>query len=91
MLPFGSEGEEEFLESSDNLGGRRALLPGIRFQDVITQEEGRTSEGIASSWFSPQGLVEETTIHLMNEKGEEISILIRGLIGKVKIYEGDEE
>ncbi|MCD5390667.1 prepilin-type N-terminal cleavage/methylation domain-containing protein [candidate division NPL-UPA2 bacterium] len=90
-LPFRGEGEEGFLETSNELGGRRALLPGIKFQNVITQENGRVSEGLASTWFSPQGLVEETTIHLMNEKGEEISILIKGLAGKVKIHEGDEE
>lgn len=85
------KGEGEFLESVDELGGRRALLPGIKFQEVITQEEGGVSQGIVSSRFSPQGLVEETTIHLINEKEEEISILIKGLAGKVEIYEGDEE
>lgn len=85
------KGEEGFVETMAELGRRRSLLEGVRFEKVITRSEGETSQGIALSRFSPRGWVEGTAIYLKNEKGEELSILIKEPIGRVRIFEEGEE
>jgi general secretion pathway protein H len=82
---------KEGLDGEDaDEAGRGYLLEGVRFQSIITQGKGRIVEGMASSWFSPRGWVEETTIYLENKEGEELSILIKGPAGRVRILEEDE-
>lgn len=81
---------EENLEGAEGKR-RRHLLEGVRFQHIITRSQGRVSGGIASSWFSPQGWVEGTSIHLQNEKGEELGVRIKGPTGRVRILEEGEE
>jgi prepilin-type N-terminal cleavage/methylation domain-containing protein len=83
---------EEVLEGGDaDKTVRRYLLEGVRFQSIITQGKGRITEGVTSSWFSPRGWVEETTIYLEDEEGEELSIFIKGPIGRVRILEKDKK
>jgi len=81
------KGEESFVETITELGRRRSLLEGVRFEKIITRSDGRTSYGIVSSRFSPRGWVEKTTIYLKNEKGEGLSILIKEPIGRIRILE----
>jgi type II secretion system protein H len=85
------EGKEDFEGEGADEAGKRYLLEGVRFHSIITAGRGKISEGVASSRFSPRGWVEETTIYLQNEKGEKLSILIKGPVGRVRILEGDEE
>ncbi len=85
------KGEENFEEEGAEEKKRRYLLEGVRFQHIITRSEGRVSGGIVSTWFSPQGWVEGTSIHLQDEKGEELSILIKGPVGRVRIIEEGEK
>lgn len=82
---------EENLEEEGAEEKRRHLLEGVRFQNIIIRSAGRVSGGIASSWFSPQGWVEEVSIHLRDERGEELFVLIRGPGGRVRIVEEGEK
>ena len=78
-------GEGGFEEIDADKIRKRYLPEGIRFQSITTQE--RVSGGIASSRFSPRGWVEKTSIHLKNEKGEELLIFIKPT-GRAIIYDG---
>ncbi len=83
-------GEEDFEEEDVEGKRRRHLLEGVRFRNIITRSGGRVSGGVASSRFSPQGWVEGTSIHLQDERGEELFVLIKGPGGRVRILEEDE-
>ena len=79
------EGEMERLEG--NLAGVKGLLPGVSFQDVVTGTR-KIEEGEAHVDFSPYGLVEPVIIHLVNSKGDNLSIIINCFTGRAEIHNG---
>ncbi len=85
------EEKGDFRKIETDLGGQRRLLPGVIFEDVVTLGGEKQTAGSAYTEFSPRGGVEKTTLHLRARKGEEISLLLRGLAGKVEISDGYRE
>jgi len=85
------EEKGDFRKIKTDLGGERRLLPGVIFEDVVTPGKGKQTAGSAYTEFSPQGGVERTTLHLRDRKGEQISLSLRGLAGKVEIADGYRE
>lgn len=75
----------EFVETSDPLMARRVLPRNILFEDVITVQQGKVTEGEAFTQFFPVG-VEKTAIHL--KQGErKWTLVINSLTGRVKIFD----
>lgn len=83
----GGNEEEEFEESKTVLGRREALPEGIEFLDVITPE-GKINSGQTFTLFFPKGYVTKSIIHLKNEKEEVLTLLLKGSMGQVTVYEG---
>ncbi len=80
--------EGKLVEVKSNLTGRRKLLPGVQFVDIITPHAGKVTEGEVFTQFFPNGLVENTTIHLRNGDGEEYTVIIHPVAGRATVYKG---
>lgn len=79
--------EGEFEELKTVLGRREALPEGISFLDIITPE-GKMNSGQTFTLFFPKGYVTKSIIHLQNEKREVQTLLVKGTMGQVMVYEG---
>ncbi len=78
---------KEFKEDPSVLSSRVRLPGRIYFEDIVTQGRGKVYDGETFTQFFPQGWVEETIIHLADERGRHYSLLIMPLTGKVRIYD----
>jgi general secretion pathway protein H len=78
--------EGEFEELKTVLGRKEALPAGIEFLDIITPE-GKINSGQTLTLFFPQGYVTKSIIHLQNEKEEVQTLLVKGSMGQVTVYE----
>jgi prepilin-type N-terminal cleavage/methylation domain-containing protein len=78
---------KEFKEDPSILSSRVRLPGSIHFEDIVTQGRGKVYEGEAFTQFFPIGWVEETIIHLSDERGRHYSLLVMPLTGKVRIYD----
>jgi len=79
--------EGEFEELKTVLGKREALPEGITFLDIVTPE-GKINSGQTLTLFFPKGYVTKSIIHLQNEKEEVQTLLLKGTMGQVMVYEG---
>lgn len=67
---------------------RRVNLPErIFIKDIVTQQDGRVTEGGVTIRFYPDGYVERNVIHISNGK-RDYTMVTTPLTGKVKILEG---
>ncbi|MBI3327788.1 MAG: hypothetical protein HYZ81_13940, partial [Nitrospinae bacterium] len=80
----------QFAEDISSLGGRRRLLMGIRFEDIVTPTE-KVKDGQAFTKFFPTGLVENAIIHLRTDDGAQLTLFIHPLSGRVTIEQGYRE
>jgi prepilin-type N-terminal cleavage/methylation domain-containing protein len=80
--------EGNLAEVKSNLAGRKKLLPGVEFTDIVTLHAGKVAEGEVFTQFFPNGLVETSTIHLRNNEGEEYTVLIHPVAGRATVYKG---
>ena len=82
------ENEEGEFEEVKTVLGRKEVLPeGIKLLDIITPE-GKINSGQTFTIFFPKGYVTKSIIHLQNEKEEVQTLLIKGSMGQVMVYEG---
>lgn len=65
-----------------------SLPHGVIFQDVVTLQHGKVTEGEAFTHFFPVGLVDQTVIHLRDQDQRSLTLEVNPLTGKVKVYEG---
>lgn len=64
------------------------LPRGVTFDDVFTQKsKDPISEGIAYTHIFPQGLAEQTLIHLEDSSEHKQSLVITPILGKTVLYE----
>ena len=82
-----SDDGKEFKEDPSVLSTRVRLPGSIYFEDIVTQGRGKVYDGETFTQFFRQGWVEETIIHLADERGRHYSLLIMPLTGKVRIYD----
>jgi hypothetical protein len=61
------------------------LTEPVRILDVWTKSEGRQDTDRQILWVSKQGYIDETMIHLGNDKDEVLSMLFSPFLGKVQI------
>jgi prepilin-type N-terminal cleavage/methylation domain-containing protein len=77
----------QFAQDTSVLSSRVRLPGTIHFEDIVTQHRGKVYEGETFTQFFPHGWVEETIIHLGDNRGRHYSLLIVPLTGRVRIYD----
>jgi prepilin-type N-terminal cleavage/methylation domain-containing protein len=68
---------------------KKVDLPrGVTFEDVLTeQSKDPIKEGMAYTHFFPQGMTEQTIIHLVDSSNHHVSLVISPLVGKSDVYD----
>jgi type II secretory pathway pseudopilin PulG len=61
------------------------LAEPVRILDIWTKTEGKLDKDQPTLWISKQGYIDETLIHLGNDKDEVISMLFSPFLGNVRI------
>ena len=70
--------------------GARVLLPdAVHIRDVTVEGIGTLSRGTLATQFYPEGYVDATLIHLIDQKGRVMTLRIDPLTGRVAIARGD--
>jgi hypothetical protein len=64
------------------------LPRGVTFEDVLTeQSKDPIKEGTAYTHFFPQGMTEQTIVHLVDSSNHHVSLVIAPLVGKSDVYD----
>jgi type II secretory pathway pseudopilin PulG len=74
--------------ASDPLSIARRLPRGMRFLDVSTPREDRSSMGVVFSLIWPTGWIEPTVIHLQEDGGRQYTLVVEPLSGAVRLADG---
>jgi general secretion pathway protein H len=61
---------------------------GVTFKDVVTERAGKRQEGMAYTYFLPLGRADVTTIHLAAADGDELTLQVNPLTGRVQVDSG---
>ena len=77
----------DIKEDHSSLGRSIKLPSGVHFKDINTPREGTVTEGVPYTVFFARGLIEMTVIHLESKKGKLLTLIIKPLIGGVRIYD----
>ena len=65
---------------------KKSLPRGVVFEDIITEQSPEPIKaGIAYTHFFPQGLTEQTIIHLKDSDDHKVSLIIEPLIGRTTL------
>lgn len=81
------DAEGKFVDDRSTLNKNMALPHKVMFKDVFTHREGEEIHGVAYTEFIPNGLVENTVIHLENDEEKVFTLMIKPLSGSVKVYD----
>ena len=66
------------------------LLPdSVHIRDVTVEGIGTLSRGTLATQFYPEGYVDATLVHLIDQKGRVMTLRIDPLTGQVAIARGD--
>ena len=66
------------------------MLPaGVRLRDVIVEGTGAMTRGTANCFFYPEGYVDATFVHLIDDSGTVFTLSFNPLTGRVAIRDGD--
>jgi prepilin-type N-terminal cleavage/methylation domain-containing protein len=76
-----------FVEDRSVITRKMTLPDKVRIKDVFTQREGEVIHGITYTEFVPNGLVEDTVIHIENDEGRVFTMIIKPLTGDLKVYD----
>jgi len=68
-----------------------ALPAGVSLKDVTTERAGKRDEGKAYTYFLPLGRADYTTIHLAARDGDELTLFVTPLTGRVTVEDGYKE
>ncbi|MFH1625330.1 MAG: hypothetical protein ABID54_09285, partial [Pseudomonadota bacterium] len=79
--------EGEFIEDMSALARSMSLPDKVKFKDISTRGEGEAIHGTVYTEFVPNGLVENTVIHVENDEGRVFTLMIKPLTGNVKVYD----
>ena len=82
-----SDAHGAFVEDRSILLKSISLPHKVRFKDVFTSREGEEIHGVAYTEFIPNGLAEDTIIHLENDEEKFFTLMIKPLTGNVKVYD----
>lgn len=81
--------EESPFKIEKTITRKKLSLPsGVKFEDIMTQQSSEPIlEGTAYSHFFPNGLSEQTLIHLSDNSGHRITLTITALLGQTDLYD----
>jgi prepilin-type N-terminal cleavage/methylation domain-containing protein len=65
-----------------------SLAADVRVRDIWMRDQGSLSEGIVKIRFNKKGYVNQAIIHLEDESGRQMSLLLEPFLGTIKISEG---
>lgn len=85
-----SETAEKSSFSMDTviLKKKKSLPTGAVFEDLVTQQSpDPITEGVAFTHFFPNGLTEQTIIHLKDQANHHVSLIITPLLGTTELYD----
>ena len=74
-------------DTGEDVADELHLTEPVRILDVWTRSEGRQDADRQVLWVSKQGYIDETLIHLGNDKDEVLSMLFSPFLGKVQIMD----
>jgi prepilin-type N-terminal cleavage/methylation domain-containing protein len=60
----------------------------VNLRDIWSKTTGTTSRGIPELWISRQGYLDQSVIHIEDEDGEALSLLILPFIPAIEVHEG---
>jgi prepilin-type N-terminal cleavage/methylation domain-containing protein len=84
-IRFLKESVVGFDDTVEDITDELHLTEPVRILDVWTKSEGRQDTDRQILWVSKQGYIDETMIHLGNDKDEVLSMLFSPFLGKVQI------
>lgn len=70
------------------VGAERHLEGKVRFEDITVAGRGTTNAGTVTVDIHPEGWLPETTIHLKDDKGRQLTLHILPYTGTTEVYEG---
>ena len=70
------------------VGAERHLEGKVRFEDITVAGSGTTNAGTVTVDIHPEGWLPETTIHLKDDKGRQLTLHILPYTGTTEVYEG---
>ncbi len=65
------------------------LPKGVRLSRIAVLHEGKVRDGKTFTQFFPSGAVESTTISLRDSLDRRMTVVIRPITGRIRIYKGD--
>ncbi len=86
-IRFLKESVVGFDDTGEDITDELHLTEPVRILDVWTKSEGRQDTDRQILWVSKQGYIDETLIHLGNDKDEVLSMLFSPFLGKVQIMD----
>ncbi|MGH7822058.1 MAG: pilus assembly FimT family protein [Candidatus Binatia bacterium] len=78
----------EFRGDDSLLSRRVALSPEIRISDVVLPALGKVSEGVAPTYFYPEGYADPTVIHLVDARNNAMTVRVDPVRGLGEVFEG---
>ena len=78
----------ELVPLTGPLGALRHLEGKVRFEDIAVAGRGTTNAGTVSTDIHPEGWLPETTVHLKNDKGRQLTLHILPYTGTTEVYDG---
>ncbi len=65
-----------------------SLAGDVRVRDIWMRDQGSPSEGIVKIRFNKKGYVNQAIIHLEDESGRQMSLLLEPFLGTIKLSDG---
>ena len=78
-----------FFPDRSPSGARVRLPDSVRIRDVTVEGIGTLSRGTIATMFYPEGYVDATLVHLIDQRGRIMTLRIDPLTGQVAIARGD--
>ncbi len=76
------------LQPLQGVGARRKLGSGVKFISIYQPQRGEQNEGEITTALLPGGWLEETIIHLQDDKENKMTLRLVPLTGLTEIYDG---
>jgi hypothetical protein len=87
--PDENPGDTSSFTMDKTITRKKIDLPrGVTYEDVLTeQSKDPIKDGMAYTHFFPQGMTEQTIIHLVDGSNHHVSLVISPLVGKSDVYD----
>ncbi len=82
------ESEERSEKKEPPEKGILQLHEDVDLRDIWAKATGTTSRGIPELWISRQGYLDQTILHLENDDGDSLSLIISPLLPGIEVQEG---